>query len=278
MVTNPRFPAASPACVLTIAGSDSGGGAGIQADLKTFAAHSVHGLTAITAVTAQNTHAVVSVHQVPPREITRQIQAVFEDFDIVAVKLGMLGDAATVRAVARALSRARPRHVVLDPVMVASSGARLLADDAIHALRTRLLPLATVVTPNLPEAECLLGRPVAGLRDMRGAARDLVGLGCAAVLLKGGHLPRGPVVDLLLHAGVETRYSHPRLRLRAHGTGCTLASALAARLARGDSLPDAARAAVDYVHGALLHGYEAGAGRVKILNHCWQRLPRPAGA
>ena len=277
-VLEPPLRPKGPICVLTIAGSDSGGGAGIQADLKTFAAHAVHGLTAVTAVTAQNTRAVTSVHQLPPREITRQIEAVFEDFDIAAVKLGMLGDAATVRAVARALARVCPRHVVLDPVMIASSGARLLADEAIAALRTHLLPLATVVTPNLPEAECLLGAPVGGAREMRSAAQKLVELGCAAVLLKGGHLRRGPVVDLLLHAGVATRFSHPRLRLRAHGTGCTLASALAARLARGDSLPMAAGGAVDYVHGALTHGHDAGSSRVRLLNHAWEAQSGPTRA
>lgn len=256
-----------PPNVLTIAGSDSGGGAGIQADLKTFAAHRVHGLTAITAVTAQNTLAVTSVHAVPVREIERQLDAVFDDFDIAAVKLGMLGDAATVRCVARALAARRPAIVVLDPVMVATSGASLLEPSAVRALRQRLLPLATVVTPNVPEAEALTGLRIAGADALAAAAAALRGDTDAAVLLKGGHLARGPVVDLLLDARGTRRYVHPRLPVRAHGTGCTLASALAARLARGTPLRRAAGDAIAYVHRALELGYRPGRGRLVVLDH-----------
>ena len=261
-------------CVLTIAGSDSGGGAGIQADLKAFAAHGVHGLSAIAAVTAQNTRTVTSVHPVPVRELERQIDAVFDDFPIAAVKLGMLGNAATVRCVARALAARRPAIVVLDPVMIATSGASLLEPAAVRALRDDLLPLATVVTPNVPEAEALTGRRIASAAALQDAAAALRDLTDAAVLLKGGHLTRGPVVDLLLDDAGVLRITHERLRLSAHGTGCTLASALAARLGRGEPLRTAVRGAVRFVQGALRHGYRPGRGRLVVLDPLW-RLPGP---
>ncbi len=260
----------SPPCVLTIAGSDSGGGAGIQADLKTFAAFGVHGTSAIAAVTAQNTRAVTSVHAVPPRELARQIDAVFDDFAVAAVKIGMLGNAATVRAVVRALTLRRPAIVVLDPVMIATSGAALLEPDAVRALRDRLMPLASVVTPNVPEAEALTGLAIRDPEALAAAASALRACGAGAVLLKGGHLPHGPVTDLLVDSRGTTRYTHRRLALDAHGTGCTLASALAARLARGDGLRRAARTAVEYVHGALRHGYRPGRGRLVVLDHFWR--------
>lgn len=258
-------------CVLTIAGSDSGGGAGIQADLKTFAAHGVHGLSALAAVTAQNTRAVTSVHAVPIRELERQIDAVFDDFRIAVVKIGMLGTAAAVRCVARAISAHRPPLVVLDPVMISTSGATLLPAAAVRALRARLLPLATIVTPNLPEAYALSGVRIAGAAGLEPAARALRELTSAAVLLKGGHLPRGPIVDLLLDDVGVTRMTHERLRVSAHGTGCTLASAIAARLARGESLRVAVDGAVAYVAGALRHGYRPGRGRLVVLDHLWER-------
>ncbi|WP_374013480.1 bifunctional hydroxymethylpyrimidine kinase/phosphomethylpyrimidine kinase [Pseudoxanthomonas koreensis] len=259
---------ARPVSVLTIAGSDSGGGAGIQADLKTFAAHGVHGLSALAALTAQHTRGVTAVH-VPPLEfLDAQIDACFEDFRIGAVKLGMLASAPVIETVARALQRHRPAQVVVDPVMVATSGARLLAEDALDALRTRLLPLATVLTPNLPEAELLLGTPITDLDGMTSAAAALRALGAPAVLLKGGHLPgTGEVVDILADAGGEQRSAHPRLRLDAHGTGCTLASAVAANLARGLHLRAACAAAVEYVHAALRGGYRPGRGEVVVLDH-----------
>jgi hydroxymethylpyrimidine/phosphomethylpyrimidine kinase len=254
--------------VLTIAGSDSGGGAGIQADLKTFAAHGVHGLSALAALTAQHTRGVTAVH-VPPLDFLReQIDACFADFHIGAVKLGMLASAEVIAMVADALERHAPAHVVVDPVMVATSGARLLAPDALDALRTRLLPLASVLTPNLPEAELLLGRAIPGLDAIPEAAIELRAMGPAAVLLKGGHAPdAGDVVDILVDAQGQQRTSHPRLQADAHGTGCTLASAVAANLARGQSLRQACAQATDYVHAALLGGYRPGLGDVLVLDH-----------
>lgn len=260
----------SPSVVsaLTIAGSDSGGGAGIQADLKTFAAHRVHGLSAIAALTAQHTRGVTAVN-VPPMDFLRsQLEACFDDFDIRAVKLGMLATADVIGVVAEALARYSPDTVVVDPVMVATSGAKLLEDTALHALRTRLLPLADVVTPNLPEAELLLGRAIPDLDAMRKAATDLLQLGARAVFLKGGHLPGdGDVVDLYADALGITGTAHPRLPLEAHGTGCTLASAIAARRAQGMSMKDACVAASDYVHAALRGGYRPGRSDVVVLDH-----------
>jgi len=257
-----------PVSVLTIAGSDSGGGAGIQADLKTFAAHGVHGLSALAALTAQHTRGVTAVHVPPPEFLDAQIDACFDDFRIGAVKLGMLASAGVIDTVARALERHRPAHVVVDPVMVATSGARLLEEDALEALRSRLLPLATVLTPNLPEAELLLGWKIGDLAAMTEAAAALRALGAPAVLLKGGHLSGpGEVVDILSDAEGEQRTAHPRLRLDAHGTGCTLASAVAANLARGLPLRTACAAAVDYVHAALRGGYRPGRSEVVVLDH-----------
>ncbi len=186
----------TPVSALTIAGSDSGGGAGIQADLKAFAAHRVHGLSAIAALTAQNTRGVTAVHVPPLDFLQAQIDACFADFDIHAVKLGMLVNAEVIELVATALEKHRPPHIILDPVMVATSGAKLLEDSALHALRTRLLPLATLVTPNTPEAELLLGRRIRNGEEAEDAASALTDLGAGAVLLKGGHLAEGSrVVD-----------------------------------------------------------------------------------
>jgi hydroxymethylpyrimidine/phosphomethylpyrimidine kinase len=257
-----------PVSVLTIAGSDSGGGAGIQADLKTFAAHGVHGLSALAALTAQHTRGVTAVHVPPPDFLDAQIDACFDDFRIGAVKLGMLASTTVIEAVARAIERHRPAQVVVDPVMVATSGARLLEEDALDAMRRRLLPLATVITPNLPEAELLLGWKIGDLGAMSQAASALRALGAPAVMLKGGHLAGpGEVVDILADAGGEQRTAHPRLRLEAHGTGCTLASAIAANLARGLPLRVACAGAVDYVQAALRGGYRPGRGDVRVLDH-----------
>jgi hydroxymethylpyrimidine/phosphomethylpyrimidine kinase len=254
--------------VLTIAGSDSGGGAGIQADLKTFAAHRVHGLSAIAALTAQHTRGVTAI-EVPPVEFLRaQIDACFDDFRIMAVKLGMLANEAVIDTVADALEHHRPAHVVLDPVMVATSGATLLADGALQALRQRLLPMASLVTPNLPEAELLLGRPIDSLAAMREACHALLALGARAVLLKGGHLAdNGDVVDMFADADGLREITHPRLAVNAHGTGCTLASAVAAELCLGRELPAACDAASAYVHRALLGGYCPGRSDVLVLDH-----------
>lgn len=253
---------------LTIAGSDSGGGAGIQADLKTFAAHRVHGLSALAALTAQHTRAVTAVHVPPVDFLDAQIDACFDDFRIGAIKLGMLASDGVIATVARAIERHRPPHVVLDPVMIATSGAKLLQDDALQSLREQLLPRATVITPNLPEAELLLGRAIGDVEAMGEAARALLALGAPAVLLKGGHRPGGgEVTDLFADASGIHAISHPRLPLEAHGTGCTLASAIAANLCRGLPLREACVAASDYVHRALAGGYRPGRAEVRVLDH-----------
>lgn len=262
-----------PVSALTIAGSDSGGGAGIQADLKTFAAHRVHGLCAIAALTAQHTRGVTAVEVPPPAFLRAQIDACFEDFDIGAVKIGMLANADMIHAVAKALDQHCPPHIVLDPVMVATSGAQLLANTAIEVLRKRLVPMSTVITPNLPEAEFLLGRSIPDLDAMREACDALLDLGAGAVLLKGGHLADGnEVVDLFSarrESGGRMRREirHPRLDLDAHGTGCTLASAITAQLALGLPLVDACSAASDYVHRALKLGTRPGRSRILVLDH-----------
>ncbi|MFT3756155.1 MAG: bifunctional hydroxymethylpyrimidine kinase/phosphomethylpyrimidine kinase [Pseudoxanthomonas sp.] len=264
----PNSTLARPRCALTIAGSDSGGGAGIQADLKTFAAHRVHGLSAIAALTAQHTRGVAAV-QVPPVDFLRaQIDACFDDFDIGAVKLGMLANAEVIGAVADALTAHKPRFIVLDPVMVATSGAKLLQDDALDALRTRLLPLADILTPNLPEAELLLGHAIADAQAALAAPATLREMGARAVLLKGGHLHEGTqVIDRYEDAETRAEFIHERLSIDAHGTGCTLASAIAANLTRGLPMLDAVRAATDYIHRALRSGYRPGHGEVLVLDH-----------
>lgn len=258
-----------PPSALTIAGSDSGGGAGIQADLKTFAAHRVHGLSAIAALTAQHTGAVTSVHVPDIGFLRAQIDACFDDFAIGAVKLGMLANAHVIHAVADALQAYRPAHIVLDPVMVATSGAKLLEDEALDALRTRLLPMASIVTPNIPEAELLLGHAITDAGAAESALVELhEDLRAQAVLLKGGHLPSdGPLIDRYRDGDRVCLYGHERLDLIAHGTGCTLASAIAANLCLGRLLHDACEAATDYVHRALRGGYRPGRGDVVVLDH-----------
>jgi len=257
---------------LTIAGSDSGGGAGIQADLKTFAAHGVHGLSVLAALTAQNTRGVRAVHVPPTTFLHAQIDAVFEDFAIGVVKLGMLANAEVIHAVADAVDGHASCPVVLDPVMVATSGARLLEEAALDGLRTRLVPRATLLTPNVPEAELLLGRRIESADAADAALEALLALGARAVLLKGGHLPGGgPLCDRFGDAsGTRAQFVHPRLPVEGHGTGCTLASAIAALMCRGLALEEACRAAADYVHGALAHGYAPGGADVVVLDHFWQ--------
>ncbi|NII53418.1 bifunctional hydroxymethylpyrimidine kinase/phosphomethylpyrimidine kinase [Luteibacter sp. SG786] len=250
---------------LTIAGSDSGGGAGIQADLKTFHARGTHGLTAVTAITSQNTRGVTAVHTLPLVHIRSQIEAVFDDFPIAAVKTGMLGSAAVTRLVAREMQRRKPPWLVVDPVMIATSGARLLDEDAMDALVNRLIPLADVVTPNLPEAEALLGRPVG--RDIDAAGADLLALGARAVLLKGGHARGRDIVDRYYDADGVLEIRHPRLPFEGHGSGCTLASALAAELARGKPPRAAARAALAWVNKAFQRAWRPGAGAAHVLGH-----------
>jgi len=259
-----------PPAVLSIAGSDSGGGAGIQADLKTFAAHGVHGLTAIAALTAQNTRGVTAIHVPPTEFLAAQIDALFDDFRIEAVKIGMLADASVIETVHERLIAHDVKNLVLDPVMVATSGARLLRDDAVHALRTKLVPLARVLTPNLPEAEVLLGHELGKDADMPKAAQELRDLGAACVLLKGGHGHGDLVTDLCLDGEADFRIEHPRLPLEAHGTGCTLSAAIASALALGQTAPNACRSAIAYVQGALRHAYAPGQGTVSVLAHDWQ--------
>jgi hydroxymethylpyrimidine/phosphomethylpyrimidine kinase len=255
---------------LTIAGSDSGGGAGIQADLKTFAAHGVYGTSAITALTAQNTLGVTGIHTVPAEFVTAQIEAVAADLGCDAVKTGMLATAAIVEAVAAAIEALDLPNLVVDPVMVAKGGDRLLTDDAVHAMRTVLLRLARIVTPNVPEAEALAGIPVRSVGDMHAAGRRILALGPAAVLVKGGHLPGATVTDVLVDASGAIEMSGPRVEGRhTHGTGCTLAAAVTARLAHGETVERAARAAKAYVAGAMLHGIDLGAGH-RPLGHFWR--------
>jgi len=246
--------------VLTVAGSDSGGGAGIQADLRTFAAHGVHGTSAITAVTAQNSVAVLDWVALEPRMVVAQMEAVASDMDVAAVKTGMLATAAIVSAVAGAIERLRLPLVVVDPVMVAKSGDRLLDRDAETAYRERLLPLATVVTPNLPEAEALLGRPVRTLVEMREAARALRAMGPRAVVVKGGHL-EGDAVDVFWDGERLEDLPAPRIDTRnTHGTGCTYSAAIAARLALGEPRLDAVRGAKAYLTEAIRGSYAVGRG------------------
>ncbi len=241
------------AIAATIAGSDSGGGAGIQADLKTFSALGVYGASVITALTAQNTRGVRAIHDVPPEFVTAQIDAVFSDFDVHAVKIGMLSRTATIDAVAGGIERHRMKNVVLDPVMVATSGDRLLAREAVDALRRLLIPRARVITPNLPEAAALLDAPLAKDEDeMRAQAQRLLALGAAAVLIKGGHGSGAESVDLLADKNGVVRLAVARIATRnTHGTGCTLSSAIAAELAKGRALADAVRTAKAYVTAAI---------------------------
>ncbi|HEX7341449.1 MAG TPA: bifunctional hydroxymethylpyrimidine kinase/phosphomethylpyrimidine kinase [Rhodanobacteraceae bacterium] len=257
----------TPPCCLTIAGSDAGGGAGIQADIKTFHAHATHGLSAITAVTAQNTRGVSAVHQLPQKHIRAQIEAVFADFPVAAVKTGMLGNAASVRLVARAMQRHAPPWLVVDPVMIATSGARLLDADAVEALQEDLIPLADILTPNLPEAEALLGFPIRTPTDFDNAGAALMALGAQAVLLKGGHADGRTVRDRFYDARGVLVLDHPRLPGEGHGTGCTLSAALAAELAKGRPPRQAVRRAVAYVHRALARGYMPGGGGLHVLRH-----------
>jgi hydroxymethylpyrimidine/phosphomethylpyrimidine kinase len=255
---------------LTIAGSDSGGGAGIQADLKTFAAFGVYGLSAVTALTAQNTQGVNALHVVPAEFVTAQIEAVADDIGCDAVKTGMLATSAIVEAVVAAVEALDLPDLVVDPVMVSKSGARLLDDDAVHAVRRSLVPMARVVTPNVPEAEVLTGMTIRTRDDMSEAARRLAAMGPAAVLLKGGHLDDPEMVDILFEGGTVHVFTGPRIAgPYTHGTGCTLAAAVAAGLARGIDLVSAVETARDYVAGAMRHGIDVGRGH-RPLGHFWR--------
>ena len=256
--------------VLSIAGSDSGGGAGIQADLKTFSALGCYGMTAITAVTAQNTCGVTGIHGIPPEMLKAQIDAVVQDIGVDAVKIGMLHSPEVVRVVADAIGRYQLPHVVLDPVMVATSGDKLIADETVGVLVRELFPLAEVITPNLDEAGWLLGRSIDHADRLPEAAQALLGLGARAALLKGGHLPGDWVVDLLAVQGSGTqRLESARIATHnGHGTGCTLSSAIAAFLALGEPLPLAVQQARAYILGAIAAGADVTTGRGHgPLNH-----------
>jgi hydroxymethylpyrimidine/phosphomethylpyrimidine kinase len=256
--------------LLTIAGSDSGGGAGIQADLKTFSALGCFGMSAITALTAQNTTGVRAIHGVPPDMLASQIDAVLEDIGVDAVKIGMLHSPEVVQAVAGAIDRHQLPHVVLDPVMVATSGAVLIDSPAIASLVRELFGRAVVVTPNLDEASLLVGRTLASEADMQAAVHELLAKGARAVLLKGGHLAGNVVSDLLQVAGAAPHWMRaPRIATpNTHGTGCTLSSAIAAHLALGLTLVDAVEAARAYVRGALAAGASVKTGHGSgPLNH-----------
>jgi len=241
------------AIALTIAGSDSSGGAGIQADLKTFSALGVYGASVITALTAQNTLGVQGIHDVPPDFVARQMESVFSDLAVNAVKIGMLSVPATIDAVAGGLARFSG-PVVLDPVMVAASGDTLLTEAAIATLKTHLMPRADLLTPNLPEAAQLLGRAIArNEAEMEEQGEALLGMGARAVLIKGGHGEGPEAVDLLVLPDETIRFAAPRIASRnSHGTGCTLSSAIAAGLAKDFTLREAVSAAKAYVHGAIL--------------------------
>jgi hydroxymethylpyrimidine/phosphomethylpyrimidine kinase len=255
---------------LTIAGSDSGGGAGIQADLKTFAAHGVFGTSAITAVTAQNTLGVVDWQAIASDLVTAQIEAVAGDIGADAVKTGMLANAAIVEAVAAAIKDLDLPNLVVDPVMVAKGGGRLLEDEAVQAIRVELLPLAHVVTPNIPEAEVLAGVPIASVDAMRSAGIRILDMGPRVVLVKGGHLDGPESIDVVVTRDRTYELRGPRIATKnTHGTGCTLASAIAAQLALGADDRTALVRAREYLEGALRHAPPIGRGHGP-LNHFWR--------
>jgi len=262
--------------VLSIAGSDSGGGAGIQADLKTFSALGCYGMTAITALTAQNTLGVSGIHGVPPEFLKAQIQSVVEDIGVDAVKLGMLHAPEIVEVVAWAIDHYKLPNVVLDPVMVATSGDRLIAAETVQVLVRDLFPRATVVTPNLDEAALLIGHAIDGVEALDDAATELLALGASAVLLKGGHLPGEDVVDLLAQSnGDRLQLASTRIASRnLHGTGCTLSSAIASHLALGYDLAQAVERARNYVVAAMAAGADVTVGRGHgPLNHGFAPVP-----
>jgi hydroxymethylpyrimidine/phosphomethylpyrimidine kinase len=250
------------AIALTIAGSDSSGGAGIQADLKSFAALGVYGASVITALTAQNTRGVTGIHQVPAEFVTAQIDAVFGDLDVKAVKIGMVADLAVIDAIAAGLRMWSPQHIVLDPVMVATSGDRLLAAEAVDALRAKLIPLASLITPNLPEAAALLNEPIAESdAAIASQGQRLLALGCPAVLIKGGHGHGAESTDFLVRDSGTVVLAAPRIATQnTHGTGCSLSSAIAAGLAKGEDLETAVRNAKAWISAAIAAADRLGVG------------------
>ena len=263
------MPPTSVPTAMTIAGSDSGGGAGIQADLKTFAALGVYGTSTLTAITAQNTVGVTAVHEIPTDVIAAQIEAVLTDIGADAVKTGMLASTAIIECVAAELERHGITLLVVDPVMVAKSGDTLLREDAVQSLRARLVPLAALVTPNIPEAQALTGIEIGSMSDMRIAAQRIIDMGARAVVVKGGHL-EGPATDLFYDGSRYQEFTAPRLETKnTHGTGCTFASAAAAGLARGMSLLDAVGLAKEYVTEAIRYSFPLGQGHGP-LNHFYK--------
>jgi len=252
--------------VLTIAGSDSGGGAGIQADLKTFSAHGVFGMSVITAITAQNTIGVFAVQDILPEIIAKQIEAVFEDIEVDAIKIGMVSQIPSITAIAGALARYQARNIVLDPVMISKSGFDLLKPEAKEALIEHLLPAAAVVTPNIHEAQAISGIKISGVADMERAAHMIFQLGPQNVLVKGGHL-KGQAVDVFYNGKEMKHFVAPRIDSHhTHGTGCTLSSAIAANLALGFSVGDAVQNAKEYITEAILHAFPVGKGEGPV-NH-----------
>jgi len=260
---------------LTIAGSDSCGGAGIQADLKTFSALGVYGMSVITAVTAQNTQGVWAVQDITPAITAAQIEAIFSDIRVDAVKIGMVSRVETIEAIAAALERFAPPWLVLDPVMIAKSGHALLQNDAVAALRDRLFPLADIITPNIPEAETLLGERIPDVHSMERAARKLKNLGPRYVLVKGGHLA-GEAIDVFFDGEQMTHLKARRIDTRhTHGTGCTLSAAIAAYLAQGQTMPHAVALAKEYISGAIAQAFPLGQGAGPV--HHFFDLYRKAG-
>ena len=258
--------------VLTIAGSDSGGGAGIQADLKTFSALGVHGSSVVTAITAQNTKEVTAVHNVPLDIIEKQIDAVLSDIGADAVKIGMLSNANIIKTVAKKLNEYKIKNVVLDPVMVAASGAKLLEDSAIASLKKELIPMVLVITPNIPEAEVLVNFKIKTLEDVKNAAKEILKLGCKSVLMKGGHLNNNnnQVTDIFYDGNNFIEIKNKKIDKTGHGTGCTLSSAIAAKIAKGMGLKEAVKDAIGYVHNALERGFKVGEMNY-VLDHSWKK-------
>ncbi len=264
-------------CVLTIAGSDCSGGAGIQADIKTISALGAYAASAITAITVQNTCGVTGIHPVPPSYVKGQIEAVMDDICPQAIKIGMINDTKIVEVIAEMLQKYQPQFVVFDPVMVSTSGCKLMEDEAIEAITTRLIPLATLITPNLSEAEILAGQKIRTVEEMQRQAKEMLKLGCRGVLIKGGHLEGGRMCDVLQTVGEEAPhlFAAPKVDSRnTHGTGCTLSSAIATYLALGETVTDAVEKAKQYVYKGIEAGKDVCIGHGHgPLNHFYSPVP-----
>lgn len=264
-------------CVLTIAGSDCSGGAGIQADIKTISALGAYAASAITAITVQNTCGVTGIHPVPPSYVKGQIEAVMDDIRPQAIKIGMINDTKIVEVIAEMLQKYQPQFVVFDPVMVSTSGCKLMEDEAIEAITTRLIPLATLITPNLSEAEILAGQKICTVEEMQRQAKEMLKLGCRGVLVKGGHLEGGRMCDVLQVSGEEAPhlFAAPKVDSRnTHGTGCTLSSAIATYLALGETVTDAVEKAKQYVYKGIEAGKDVCIGHGHgPQNHFYSPVP-----